>query len=67
MNVAVFPAVKVTGAEIPEMLNPAPDALICEIVSVAVPPFLNVIGCELLLPADTLPKFSDAGEAESCA
>ena len=67
LNVAVCPAVNVTGAEIPEMLNPAPDALICDIVSDAVPPFLSEIGCELLLPAATLPKFSDAGDAASCA
>jgi hypothetical protein len=49
------------------MLNTVPDALICDIVSVAVPPFFSVIGCELLLPAATLPKFSEAGEADSCA
>lgn len=67
LNVAVCPAVNVTGAAIPEMLNPAPDALICEIVSDAVPPFRSVIGCELLLPAATLPKLSEAGEADSCA
>jgi len=41
--------------------------LICENVRVALPLFLSVIGCELLLPSATVPKLTLDGLAEICA
>jgi len=37
------PAVSVDGAARPVMLNPVPDVLTCEIATLAVPEFVNVI------------------------
>ena len=42
VNVALCPAVKVTGGVIPEMLNPVPDAAAAEIVAL-VPPVLWIV------------------------
>lgn len=39
----------------------------CVIVTLAFPPFVNVIGWELLLPVITLPKLALAGFAVNCA
>jgi hypothetical protein len=47
------------------MLKPAPDALAAEIVTLAVPPFVKVMGTEPLLPTSRLPKFTLVGFAES--
>jgi len=41
---------------IPLILNPVPLTLACEIVTLAVPEFIRVIVCELLLATTTLPK-----------
>jgi hypothetical protein len=61
------PAAIVVEAESPLMLNPEPVTLTCENVSVAVPLFVSVIGCELLSPTMTLPKLTLAGLAEISA
>jgi hypothetical protein len=67
VTVVDWPAVNVIGVVIPEMLKPVPDTLTCDTVTLAVPLFFSVMVCELLLPTLTLPKFSLAGEAPSCA
>jgi hypothetical protein len=65
--VADWPAVKVNGVVTPEIVKPVPVTLTAETVTLAVPLFFSVIACALLLPTFTLPKFSLAGEAPSCA
>jgi len=40
--------------------------VICENVRVALPLFLSVIGCELLLPTVTVPKLTLVGLAAIC-
>jgi hypothetical protein len=42
VNVALCPAVNVTGGVIPETVNPAPDSPTAEIVALAPPVFLIV-------------------------
>jgi hypothetical protein len=65
VTLADCPAVSVNGVVTPETLKPLPVALTWETVTLAVPLFVRVIVCELLLPTFTLPKFSLAGEAPS--
>ncbi len=67
LNVADWPAVSVSGVVIPLVLNAPPTTVTDEIVMLAEPEFVSVIGCVPLLPTATLPKFSDVGEAVSCA
>ena len=43
-----------------------PVTLICENVSVALPAFVSIIGCELLFPSVTVPKLTLVGLAEIC-
>jgi hypothetical protein len=64
LNVAFRPAAIVSGALMPETLNPAPVTLTDEIVKLADPPFETVIVCELLVPVETLPKTALDGVAE---
>ena len=68
-SVALAPAAIVVEVVIPELLKPeaAPVVLTCENVSVEVPPFLRVMGCELLFPTTTLVKATLVGFAEICA
>jgi hypothetical protein len=63
LNVAALPAAMVTGAVIPVVLNPAPVTVTEEIVTVAVPPFVRLTVCELLVPVVTLPKGALVGVA----
>jgi len=63
LNVVFFPARIVSGALIPEMLNPAPVTLTDEIMRLADPPFDTVIVCELLVPVETLPNAALDGVA----
>ena len=65
LNMVVLPGAIVTGTTRPLMLKPVPDTLACEIMVFALPPFVSVIVCELLLPVTTLPKLVLAGAAES--
>jgi hypothetical protein len=41
--------------------------VICENVSVALPPFFSVMGCELVFPTLTVPKLTLDGFADICA
>ena len=63
LNVVFLPARIVSGALMPEMLNPVPVTLTDEIVRVADPPFETVMVCELLVPVETLPKAALDGVA----
>jgi hypothetical protein len=63
LNVVLVPAAIVSGALMPEILNPAPVTLADEIVRPADPPFDTVIVCELLVPVETLPKAAVDGVA----
>ncbi len=67
LNVAVFPAATVSGALIPDVPKPVPEAATCEIVRLALPLFETVMVCELLLPTTTLPKAALDGVAAICA
>jgi len=66
LNVVVLPAPIVTGAVIPVVLNPAPETVTEEIVTVALPPFVSVTVCELLVPVVTLPNAALLGVAANC-
>jgi hypothetical protein len=67
LNVAFLPARIVSGALMPEILNPAPVTPTDEIVKLADPPFDTVMVCELLVPVETLPKAALDGVAAICA
>jgi hypothetical protein len=67
LNVVLSPAPNVTGVVIPVVLKPAPVTVTAEIVTVAVPPFVRVMVCELLVPVATLPNAVLVGDAASCA
>jgi len=60
------PGLRVSGAVMPLMVNPVPDALAAEMVTLAVPEFVNVTVCDPLLPTSTLPKLTLAGLGVSC-
>ena len=64
-KLVLCPAAIVCGVEKPLMLNPAPEATTCETVALALPVFVNVIVCGLLLPTCALPKFTLPGFAVS--
>ena len=66
LNVVLLPAAMVTGAVIPEVLNPVPVVVTDEIVTLAPPPFVSVKLCELLVPVVTLPNAALVGVAASC-
>ena len=61
-----LPALIDVGKVRPVILKPAPVALPAEIVSVAVPLFVMVIVCELLVPVVTFPKLTLVGLDEIC-
>ena len=67
LNVVLPPAAIVLGNERPFELKPAPVTLSCEIVKLAFPLFVSVIGCVLLFPVITLPKLAIEGFATSWA
>jgi hypothetical protein len=66
VNVVLSPAPSVFGTVIPLMLKPVPDALACEICTLADPEFVNVIVCVPLLETATDPKFTLDGFAPIC-
>lgn len=67
LNVVLLPALIVAGTLNPVMLKPTPGVtLACVIVSVAVPPFVRLIVCELLFPVTTFPKLALVGFADNC-
>jgi hypothetical protein len=65
LNVVLLPAEIVCG-ERPVILNPVPVTLPCKIVRPALPVFVRVTVCELLLPTATLPKVTLDGVTDSC-
>jgi len=65
LNVVLAPAAIVCGTLRPVRLNPVPEALAAEMVTLAVPELLNVMVCEALFPVTTLPKVTLAGVTES--
>lgn len=67
LNVVLPPASIVIGRDRPFAVKPAPVTLACVIVKLAFPPFVSVIGCELLFPVITLPKLALEGFAVNCA
>lgn len=58
LNGAFWPAPITCPADNPLMLKPVPEALAVEIVTLAVPVLLSVIGTDMLLPTCTLPKLT---------
>jgi hypothetical protein len=66
-NVAALPAAMVTGAVIPVVLKPVPETVTEEIVTVALPPFVRLMVCELFVPVVTLPNAAVVGVAANCA
>ena len=66
LNEVVCPAARVTGKPIEDRLKPVPLAVICEMVTLALPVLLRVTVCVALVPVVRLPKLNEAGLAESC-
>lgn len=58
LNVMLEFGAIVVDVDSPVKLTPVPLAASCEKVSVALPPFLSVIGCVLVLPTTTFPKLT---------
>ncbi len=58
LNVALEFGAIVVDVDSPVRLIPAPLAANCEKVSVALPLFLSVIGCEFVFPTTTFPKLT---------
>jgi hypothetical protein len=48
------------------VLKPAPVTVTDEIVTVAPPPFVRLMVCELFVPVATLPNAAVVGEAANC-
>ena len=63
VKLALCPAVKVNGAAIPVMVNPAPLIPTWEIVTVEPPVLVTVSESAWLLPVCTVPKFRLVGVA----
>lgn len=61
LNVALCPAVSVTGAEIPLTLNPVPLTATCEIEMLVLPVFVTVSDRVLVCAICTLPKLRLVG------
>src|ERR1700728_221877 len=66
LNVKFPPAAMVDDVVSPAMLIPVPATVIFENVSVVLPLFCSVIGCELLLPTVTFEKATLDGDAAAC-
>lgn len=64
LNVELFPAPICAPSARPDMLNPVPETDSDETETVAVPWFVTVKVCELLLPTGTLPRLALVGTAE---
>jgi len=65
LNVELFPAAICAPSARPDMLNPAPDTASDDTETVAVPWFVTVKVCELLLPTGTLPRLALVGTTET--
>jgi hypothetical protein len=55
-SMAVCPGVRIWPVETPDAVNPAPEMLTFEIVTLEFPPFVSVTPCTLLVPTLTFPK-----------
>ena len=68
LNVTLEFGAIVVDVESPVKLTPVPFAANCENVSVALPLFLSVIGCEFLFPTTTFPKltFDALADTNAC-
>ena len=55
-RVALWPAVRTCPTEVPLTLNPGPEMLTLEIVTLEFPEFVSFAESVLLLPTLTLPK-----------
>jgi hypothetical protein len=60
-----WPAARLKGSPSAALLNPAPLSVICEMETLEFPVFEIVTVFTALVPVVTLPKLSDAGDAES--
>jgi hypothetical protein len=60
------PAASVTGTATPELENPVPLTAMLETLTLELPVFVTATVCVVLVFVVTLPKFTDAGDAESC-
>jgi hypothetical protein len=65
LNVALCPAVKLSGVVSPLAVKPLPETASCEMLTLALPVFVSVTGWLLLLPTCTPPKFRLPGLALS--
>jgi hypothetical protein len=65
LNEALCPGAKISGALIPEMLNPVPLTVAAEIVALKAPVFFTVSVCVWLCPTTTLLNVRLAGVAVS--
>jgi hypothetical protein len=65
-KLVLWPALSVIGMDNPAMAKPVPETLAAEIVMLAVPEFVRVIGCDPVLPTATLPKLMLVGATMSC-
>ncbi len=65
VNVVVCPAVSVCGVVRPLILKPVPDALPCDIATLAVPEFVRVTLTDPLAPTKRAPKLMLVGFAVS--
>ena len=65
LKLVFCPAASVSGIDNPVRLNPVPEALAAEIVTLAVPELLNAMVCVPLPPTTTLPKLTLEGFALS--
>jgi hypothetical protein len=63
LKVVLSPAPRVSGVLKPLMLRPVPDTVALDIVTLAEPEFVNVMGWVPLLPTATDPKFTVEGLA----
>ena len=65
--VELCPGFNVSGTLTPLKVNPVPDGVICEIVTLTFPVLLTPTDWEPLLPTVTFPKATEEGSAVSCA
>jgi len=66
-NVMLLPGANITGGAIPVLAKPVPPVLTDEIVNASLPPLVRVSKTLPLPPADTLPKLTLEGLAETFA
>ncbi len=65
-KLTLWPALSVIGMDNPAMAKLVPETPAEEIVILAVPEFVRVIGCDPVLPTATLPKLMLVGVTMSC-